>query len=195
VADGRGGFVALTTTLNALYGARVLVPGTGVLLNGQMGDFTTRPGEANAYGLVQGARNEVAPGRRMVSSMAPTVALDPSGAVRLVLGTPGGATIPTTLAQVVSNIVDHGMDPASAVAAPRVHRQDSPESLFTEHGGLDPTVARGLTARGHHLEERPGFQGDVQLVAVRCDGALLALSDPRRGGSPAAVPEAVAIVH
>jgi gamma-glutamyltranspeptidase/glutathione hydrolase len=195
VADGHGGFVAVTTTLNALYGARVLVPGTGVLLNNQMDDFSTRPGEANRYGLVQGPHNEVAPGRRMASSMAPTVALDPSGVVRVVLGSPGGATIPSTVAQVLANIIDHGMDPASAVAAPRLHRQDAPEALYFERGGLDPEALASLRARGHTPEERPGFQGDVQLVALRCDGSLLGLSDPRRGGAPAAPPEDVAVVH
>lgn len=183
IVDSRGGAVSLTTTLNTWFGSKVVAEGTGVLLNNEMDDFTTRPGEPNAFGLVQGEANRIAPGKRMLSAMTPALVLDPSGRLAFVLGTPGGATIPTTTFQVVSNLVDHGMPLADAVAAPRVHHQHLPDRLEVEPGGLPEPVVEELRAMGHTVTERVELSGDVQAVGVRPDGRLEGVADPRRGGA------------
>ena len=182
VVDGRGNAVSTTTTLNTWYGSKWVAEGTGVLLNNEMDDFTARSGAPNHFGLVQGAVNQVAPGKRMLSAMTPAIVLDPSEALRLVLGAPGGATIITTVFQVISNVVDHAMELADAVAAPRVHHQHLPDRVDVEPNGLPVTVKAGLAARGHEVVERPEPWGDVQAVAVREDGRLEGVADPRRGG-------------
>ncbi|MGE0158867.1 MAG: gamma-glutamyltransferase [Gemmatimonadales bacterium] len=182
VVDRHGGAVAFTTTLNTWYGSKVVAEGTGVLLNNEMDDFTVRPGEPNFFGLVQGEANAIAPGKRMLSAMTPTLVLDEGGRLSHVLGTPGGATIITTISQLVSSIVDHGLSLADAVAAPRVHHQHLPDLLQVEPGGLPASVVRELEAIGHEVRERPELSGDVQAIAVRADGALEGAPDPRRGG-------------
>ena len=106
-----------------------MVEGAGIVLNNDMDDFTSRPGAANQFGLVQGEANAIAPGKRMLSAMTPTLVLDPEGRLFLVLGTPGGSTIITTVFQVLSNLLDHGMGLAPAVLAPRVHHQHLPDAL------------------------------------------------------------------
>ena len=119
----------MTTTLNSLYGSGVTVTGAGFLLNNEMDDFTSKPGVPNQFGLVQGEANAIAPGKRMLSAMAPTIILDPRGRLRAVTGTPGGSTIITSIAQMVSNIVDFDMDVATAELAPRLHHQHLPDTL------------------------------------------------------------------
>src|SRR5690606_30754756 len=109
IVDGRGGAVSFTTTLNTWYGSKLVAEGTGVLLNNEMDDFTTRPGVPNHFGLVQGEANVIAPGKRMLSAMTPTIVLGPRGDLDTVVGTPGGSTIITTVFQVISNLIDHGM--------------------------------------------------------------------------------------
>lgn len=183
IVDRQGNAVAVTTTINSLYGSRVLVTGAGFLLNNEMDDFAAKPGTPNQFGLVQGEANAIAPGKRMLSAMTPTILLGPTGRVRLVTGTPGGSTIITSVAQIISNVVDFGMDLPTATAAPRLHHQHLPDELRYEHGGLAPATVDRLRATGHHVEERPGFQGDVQSILIRPDGVLVGVSDPRRGGA------------
>jgi gamma-glutamyltranspeptidase/glutathione hydrolase len=182
IVDGARNAVAMTTTLNTWYGSKLVVPGTGVLLNNEMDDFTTRPGTPNHFGLVQGEANRVAPGKRMLSAMTPTLLLDPDDRLALVVGSPGGATIITTVFQVVSNLVDHGMGLADAVNAPRVHHQHLPDVLEHEPGGLEPAVVAALEEMGHRVRPRERPWGDVQAVSLGADGTLLGQADPRRGG-------------
>jgi gamma-glutamyltranspeptidase/glutathione hydrolase len=187
IVDAAGNAVATTTTLNTWYGCKWVAEGTGVLLNNEMDDFTVKPGAANHFGLVQGAANAIAPGKRMLSAMTPTLMLDPSDRLLLVVGAPGGATIITTVFQVVSNVVDYGMTLADAVAAPRVHHQHLPDRLDVEPGGLPAAVVRELEERGHAVHERPESWGDVQAVVALQDGRLAGVSDPRRGGTALAL--------
>jgi gamma-glutamyltranspeptidase/glutathione hydrolase len=181
ILDEAGNAVAVTTTLNSLYGSKVTVAGAGFVLNNEMDDFSARPGTPNQFGLVQGERNAVEPGKRMLSAMTPTVVLAPDGSVRMVTGTPGGGTIITTVFQSISNVLDYGMDAAQAVNAPRIHHQHLPDQIFYERGGLDPATVQQLEALGHTVEERGGTSGDVQMILVQ-DGLVTAWSDPRRGG-------------
>jgi len=178
-----GGAVSLTTTLNTWFGSKVVAAGTGILLNNEMDDFTARPGVPNHFGLVQGGANAVAPRKRMLSAMTPTMLLRPDGGLRTVLGAPGGATIITTVFQVVSNMVDHGMSLADAVAAPRVHHQHLPDHISVEPGGLPGPVVTELAALGHEVKEAREAWGDVEAVGIAADGTLEGVADPRRGGT------------
>lgn len=192
VVDDDGNAVAVTTSLNLWYGGKVVVDGAGFFLNNTMDDFSAKPGTPNQFGLVQGERNAVAPGKRMLSAMSPTIVEDAGGALFLVTGTPGGATIITTVLQTIMNVVDHGMNVVQAVHAPRVHHQHLPDRVFFEYGGLPESTVRALEALGHTVEERDpgppdayftgGMSGDVQLIMVMPDGSLEGWSDPRRGG-------------
>jgi gamma-glutamyltranspeptidase/glutathione hydrolase len=195
IVDGLGNAVAVTTTLNSLYGSGVTVTGAGFLLNNEMDDFTSKPGVPNQFGLVQGSANAIAPGKRMLSAMAPTIILDPRGRLRAVTGTPGGSTIITSIAQMVSNIVDFDMDVATAELAPRLHHQHLPDTLRYEKRGLeDSTVAR-LRQMGHAVAEREGFQGDVQTIIVLPTGYVTGASDPRRGGAAVGLGEVRRVVQ
>lgn len=195
VVDAAGNAVAVTTTINSLYGNLVTVAGAGFLLNNEMDDFAAKPGTANQFGLVQGEANAIAPGKRMLSAMTPTIVLDPAGRVRLVTGTPGGSTIITTVAQIVSNVVDWNMSLAEATAAPRLHHQHLPDVLRYEHNGLRPEVVAALRALGHEVEERAGYQGDVQSVLMLSDSLAAGASDPRRGGAAVGVRETRPVVQ
>ena len=182
ILDEAGNAVSLTTTINSWYGAKVVVGGTGIVLNNDMDDFTTKVGVPNQFGLVQGEANAIAPGKRMLSAMTPTIMLDEGERVSVVIGTPGGSAIITTVFQVLSNLVDHGMDLAQAVLAPRVHHQHLPDQIWYEPGGLPVAVLETLAALGHRVVEREDFAGDVQAILVLPDGTLEGVSDPRRGG-------------
>ena len=183
VVDADGNAVAVTTTLNSFFGSKVTVAGAGFVLNNEMDDFTAKPGTPNQYGLVQGANNAVGPGKRMLSAMTPTVVLNPAGELFFVTGTPGGATIITTVFQTIMNVVDYGMNVVQAVNAPRIHHQHLPDQIRFEQGGLPPGVVSDLEARGHTLSERGDISGDVQAIMVMPDGTLEAAADPRRGGA------------
>ncbi len=195
IVDGNGNAVAVTTTINSLYGNLVTVDGAGFLLNNEMDDFTAKPGVPNQFGLVQGAANAIAPGKRMLSAMTPTIVLAPNGRVRLVTGTPGGSTIITSVAMIVSNVVDFDMDVATATAAPRLHHQHLPDTLRFERGGLAPQTVAALRAMGHAVQERPGFQGDVQSIMVLPTGYLAGVADPRRGGAAVGLGEVRRVVQ
>ncbi len=192
VVDAAGNAVAVTTSLNSWYGGKVVVEGAGFFMNNTMDDFSAKPGTPNQFGLVQGERNAIEPEKRMLSAMSPTIVEDPSGELFLVTGTPGGATIITTVLQTVMNVVDHGMNAVEAVHAPRVHHQHLPDAVFFEHGGLLPATVDALRSMGHALVERDpgppdayftgGMSGDVQLIMALPDGSYAGWSDPRRGG-------------
>ncbi|MDP9151539.1 MAG: gamma-glutamyltransferase, partial [Myxococcota bacterium] len=181
VVDSQGNAAALTTTLNAWYGSGVTVPGGGFVLNDEMDDFASIPGTANMFGLVQGEPNAIAPGKRMLSSMSPTIALGADGSVELVLGAAGGSRIITTVFEELSNVIDFGMGASDAVRAPRFHQQDAPDVLFLEPRALDPTVRQALEQMGHvtkeveHLADAPAIGRDRGLW----EGA----AEPRRQGS------------
>ena len=151
VVDSAGNAASITTTLNDSYGSAVVVRGAGFLLNDEMDDFAAKPGARNMYGLVQGEANAIAPGKRMLSAMTPTIVLNPQGRLELVLGAPGGPRIITAVLQVLSNVVDHQMSLTEAVYAPRIHHQALPDSVRWESGGLDPDVRHRLEAMGHHF--------------------------------------------
>ena len=179
VADRDGGLVALTTTLNTAYGSGISVPGGGFLLNNEMDDFTAKPGAANAYGLRQGGQNAIAPGRRPLSSMTPTLVLRGDGTPLLATGSPGGSRIITTVLQVLLNRLVHGLNLASAVAAPRIHSQLWPDQISIEEG-LSPDTLRLLQQRGHRLVLTPAM-GSANSVEVLSDGrGSLGVADPRR---------------
>ena len=187
VADRSGGIVAVTFTLNDSFGNRRVAPGLGFLWNNEMDDFTTRPGEPNIYGLVGGDLNRVAPGKRMLSSMCPTIAVLPGRGV-FAWGTPGGSTILTTNFQVLLGLALRGQTLADAVAAPRFHQQDFPDVVELEREGFDPAWSAALVAMGHAVKasERdpvPGLIGRVHAVSFGPGGETAAVADPRRLGA------------
>jgi gamma-glutamyltranspeptidase/glutathione hydrolase len=184
VADRQGGLVALTTTLNFSYGNGVAVPGAGFLLNNEMDDFSAAPGSANAFGLVQGAANAIAPGRRPLSSMTPTLVFRPDGTPWLATGSPGGSRIVTTVAQVLLARIVHGLNLATAVASPRIHSQLWPDEVLIEQGiGVDTT--RLLEARGHRLRAAPAMGAANSVELLPHSKGSLGVSDPRRAEGPA----------
>jgi gamma-glutamyltranspeptidase / glutathione hydrolase len=177
LVDAEGNAVAVTYTINGSFGARVIAPGTGFFLNNEMDDFTVKPGTPNLYGLVQGEANSIAPGKRPLSSMAPTL-VEKDGHVLLVLGSPGGSRIITTVLETILDIVDYGMTPQQAVEAPRLHYQGLPDEIAYERSGLTQETAAALTGIGYRLvEQRPW--GAVELIAIG-NGRLYGVNDPRR---------------
>jgi len=182
VLDGEGNAVALTTTLNGAFGCGLFVAEVGFFLNNEMDDFTTAPGQPNLFGLIQGEANAVAPGKRMLSSMAPTIAW--RGEEILVLGGRGGSKIPTATLQVLLNVIVHGDGLPAAVMRPRLHHQWFPDVLGVEEGALTGTAEQQLGRRGHKTEP---LQGAAKVNAVRRlrDGSWEAAADPRGPGSAA----------
>lgn len=179
VVDAEGNAVSNTYTINFSYGSGILVEGAGFLLNNEMDDFAAKPGEPNAYGLVQGEANAIEGNKRPLSSMTPTLVLA-DGRPFLVTGSPGGPRIITTTLQVIMNVVDHGMNIAEATHAPRIHHQWLPDELRIETG-FSPDTLRILEARGHRIALDDAM-GSTQSILVR-DGLLLGASDPRRPGA------------
>ena len=184
VADGAGNVVSLTTTLNGSFGCGLLVPGVGFLLNNEMDDFAAAPGQPNFYGLIQGEANAVGPGKRMLSSMSPTVAWRAGETVAL--GSPGGSTIPTVTVQVLLNLLVDGDDLQAAVNRPRIHHQWMPDQIVVEPDALAPETAWELERRGHVLKERSRL-GEVNAVRVTSHGIVEAAADPRGPGSAGVV--------
>ena len=184
VADSEGNSVAVTYTLNGNFGAAVVAPGTGFLLNNEMDDFAVKPGAPNLFGLVQGSANAIAPGKRPLSSMTPTI-VEKDGRPVLVLGSPGGPRITTAVLETFTNIVDFRMPPDQAVAMPRFHHQWLPDTLFYERGGLSPAVLAALAERGYKLTEQPQW-GAVELIAIGPGRHLFGVNDPRRPAGAAA---------
>jgi gamma-glutamyltranspeptidase/glutathione hydrolase len=181
VVDRDGAAVATTTTLNGSYGSGQMVTGAGFLLNNEMDDFSAKPGSPNMFGLIGGEANAVAPGKRMLSSMTPTIVVK-DGRTWLVLGSPGGSRIITTVLQVLLNAVDFRMDVQEAVDAPRFHHQWLPDVVRIERQGFPADVLTALEAMGHTPEIGPDM-GDVHAIMIdAATGLRLGASDPRLDG-------------
>jgi gamma-glutamyltranspeptidase/glutathione hydrolase len=183
VVDGQGGAVAVTTTINGLFGSAEVVTGAGFFLNDEMDDFASEPGKPNMFGLVQGEANAIAPGKRMLSSMTPTIVLGADGTPMLVTGASGGPTIISSAFQVMSNVIDFGMDIGPAVSTPRVHMQHLPDTLFYEKDGLTKQTLDALTSMGY--ETKALSRGDIGIGAsiLRGAGVVKGTPDPRVHGS------------
>ena len=189
IVDAAGNAVANTYTLNGGYGSGVTIPGTGILMNNEMDDFTAKVGVKNMFGLLQGPANAIVPGKRPLSSMTPTIVLKDKK-LFLVTGSPGGPTIINTVLQIVSNVIDFGMSITQAVESPRIHHQWMPDSLSYERNGLSTDTANILKSLGHSFKERASYegayQGDAETVMVDPETHLrLGASDLRRGDSKA----------
>ncbi|MCE9879965.1 MAG: gamma-glutamyltransferase [Hafnia paralvei] len=169
IVDHNGNAVSTTYTINGRFGSVVIAPGTGFFLNDEMDDFTVKVGEQNMYGLVQGATNAIAPGKRPLSSMTPTL-VTKDGKVFMVVGSPGGSRIITITLQTVLNVIDHGMAPQEAVDAPRIHHQWLPDEVYFEQRGLSPDTQKLLQERGYKLVEQTPW-GAAELIMVGLPGA------------------------
>ena len=182
IIDADGSVVTNTYTLNESYGSAVTVTGAGFLMNDEMDDFTSKPGVPNTYGLIQSEANAIAPNKRPLSSMTPTIVLK-DGKVAFATGSPGGGTIINTVLQVVTNVIDYGMNIQEAVDAPRFHHQWLPDKISWEQYEFSRDTVDALTAMGYVFDEKPGFLGDAESIAVDPKtGERLGASDPRRGG-------------
>ncbi len=186
VVDGSGNAVSTTYTIEAGYGSRAMAEGTGFLLNNEMSDFNSWPGVTDERGWYIGTEpNLIAPGKRMLSSMTPTIVARDGKPVMLV-GSPGGKTIINTVLRVITNVVDFDLGLADAVAAPRLHHQWMPDRVFLEQS-FAPELLDGLRGFGHEVAvSRRGRQGDANCIYIYPDGARLAIADPRRSGGAAA---------
>ncbi|MCS6814320.1 MAG: gamma-glutamyltransferase [Cyanobacteria bacterium] len=182
VVDPERNAVSLTFTVNRGFGSGVVVPGTGILLNDEMDDFAIAPGVPNAYGLVGGEANAIAPGKTPLSSMTPTIVTE-NGQLRLALGAPGGSTIITTVIQLVLNILVFELDAVTAIAAPRLHHQWQPDQLFLEPG-IDAATVENLRQRGHAIRQGRSW-GNATLIHQRPDDTLEGVADPRGEGTAA----------
>jgi gamma-glutamyltranspeptidase/glutathione hydrolase len=181
IVDKDGNAVANTYTLNGGYGSGVTIVGTGILMNNEMDDFSAKPGSPNTYGLVHGEANAIAPGKRPLSAMTPTVVLR-EGRLFLVLGSPGGPTIINTVLQTILNVIDYRMTIQEAVDAPRIHHQWMPDNLTLEKTGFAQDVQDGLRACGYTLAFRDSI-GDCQAIMVEPQtGVRLGAADPREDG-------------
>ncbi|MCB8932646.1 MAG: gamma-glutamyltransferase [Fimbriimonadaceae bacterium] len=181
VADADGNVVAITTTLNGSYGMGAAVEGAGFLLNNEMDDFTSKPGVPNLYGLVQSSANEIVPGKRMLSSMTPTIVLK-DGKFFMTVGSPGGSTIITTVLQVFLNMAVHGMNIRDAIDAGRAHHQWLPDEISYERNFLAPDVVEALKAMGYKMAPT-GSIGIAAGIERLADGTLAGWCDRRSGGA------------
>lgn len=187
VVDEAGNAVAVTTTLNDSLGSRVTADGLGFLMNNEMDDFAVKPGVSNLYGLIEGAANAIAPGKRPLSAMTPTIVLK-DGKLRLVLGSPGGPRIISTVAGVLMGVVDYGLDIQEAVNAPRFHHQWLPDWIYLERTGFSPDTLRALAVRGHKFNPSDpvypsGYWSDGECIAIDpATGERLGASDARNNG-------------
>lgn len=184
VIDAEGNVVTNTYTLNGGYGSGATARGTGILLNNEMDDFTSKPGVANAYGLLQSENNAIAPRKRPLSAMTPTIVLK-DGKVWFAIGSPGGPTIINTVLQVIVNVIDFGMNIQQAIDAPRFHHQWMPDRIQFEPMGINRDTRAALERKGHIFAEKPGNMGDAEGVMIDAKtGMRLGASDPRSGGVP-----------
>jgi len=180
IVDAEGNIAAVTTTLNENFGSGFVVPGAGFLLNDDMDDFTVTVGQPNGHELSQSEANIIAPQKRMASSMTPTIILR-NNVPWLVLGTRGGATIPTTILQVFLNMTVFGQSLYDAVAAPRFHEQALPDVIYYERERATPALLEQIVQLGHAVKEREPI-GDVHAILIE-KGRLTAVADPRNGGA------------
>ncbi|RRT87878.1 gamma-glutamyltransferase [Empedobacter falsenii] len=177
IVDKDGNAASVTTTLNNSYGSLVVVEGAGFLLNDEMDDFSVKPGTPNLYGLVGGKANAIEPSKRMLSSMTPSI-LEKDGKLFMVVGTPGGSTIITSVFQAILNVVDFGMTMQEAVAAPRFHHQWLPDQIDYEPNAISENVRESLKQKGYTLKERKPY-GRVEGILVNTNGTYQAGADPR----------------
>ena len=192
VVDKAGNAVAMTITLNLNYGAKVIAGDTGFFLNNTMDDFTTKPGAPNFFGLIEGKNNAIAPGKRPLSAMTPTIILK-DGRLFMVVGSPGGPRIISTVAQTIVNVVDHGMDIQEAIDAPRIHHQWLPDSIYLEPSAISPSVRQQLSAMGYAFSDMDPWS-DAEGILVKPERlrngrtrlVLYGGHDPRRPTSKAA---------
>jgi gamma-glutamyltranspeptidase / glutathione hydrolase len=184
IVDAAGNAVSNTYTLNTTFGSGVVAKGTGVLLNNEMDDFTSKPGEPNRYGAIQSERNAIAPRKRPLSSMTPTFVLRPDGSLYFAIGARGGTTITNTVLQIISNVIDHGMNLQEAIDSPRIHHQWVPDEIRDEPLGLSADTRRALEARGQKFATKPSYIGDAQGIMIEDKtGMRLGASDAREDGA------------
>jgi len=177
VVDQYGNAVAVTTTLNGNFGSKVIVDGAGFLMNNEMDDFSVKPGVPNMFGLIGGEANAIQPGKRMLSSMTPTI-VEKNGKLSMVVGTPGGSTIITSVFQVILNVLEWNMPMGEAVAASRFHHQWLPDEIILEENAFDPVLKSKLESMGHKIRSISSI-GLVDAIRVRPDGGLEGGADPR----------------
>ncbi|MEH2306787.1 gamma-glutamyltransferase [Nostoc sp.] len=182
VVDEERNAVSLTFTINLSFGAGVVTPGTGIVLNNEMDDFAAAPGVPNAFGLVGNDANSIAPHKTPLSSMTPTIVTENSH-FRMAAGAPGGSTIITQVLQAILNVLEYNMDVGAAVSVPRIHHQWLPDELRVESWGLDALTLQELRRRGHKIKETTPW-GNGNAIAVTSDGTLEGAADPRGEGSP-----------
>jgi gamma-glutamyltranspeptidase/glutathione hydrolase len=184
IVDADGGIVALSTTLNGGFGSGVIVEGAGFFLNNEMDDFDAQPGQPNQFGLVGGESNAIQPGKRMLSSMAPTIVLKDERPW-LVFGARGGPRIITALIQILLNRYEFDMDLEQAVAAPRFHHQWLPDAIWSEEGTFDRGLRGRLQRMGHELRDLKPYKSSAQCIEIVSDSLLIGVSDPRTQGGAA----------
>jgi len=180
VVDSAGDAVSTTTTLNSLFGSGNYVGGAGFFLNNEMDDFASQPGSPNQFGLIQGEANAIAPGKRMLSAMSPSIVVDSTGKVLLVVGAAGGPTIITATTQIILNVIDHHMSLADAMSAPRIHQQAWPDKVIYETGGISPAVVDSLKAMGYEMSA-VGHLANANAV-MRVKGGWEGMVEPRATG-------------
>ena len=178
IVDKDGNAVSITTTLNGGYGSRVVVNGAGFFMNNEMDDFSVKPGVPNMFGLIGNQANAIVPGKRMLSSMTPTI-LEKNGKLFMVVGTPGGSTIMTSVYQTILNVIEHGMTMQQAVNALKFHHQWLPDKTIFENGAFSEPTIDYLKSRGYMLEKLTNTLGRMDCVLVRPDGSYEGASDPR----------------
>ena len=184
VVDEKGNAVSTTTTLNGLYGSGAFVKGAGFFLNNTMDDFASQPGQPNMFGLVQGEANAIAPGKRMLSAMSPTIVVDPRGKLSMVLGARGGPRIITSTAQVILNVIANGMSLSDAVSAPRMHHQALPDDIRIDARGFDEAVVNKLKEMGYTILPQGYIGGSVVAIRIVPSG-MEGMDDPRGNGGGA----------
>ena len=177
IVDAEGNAVSLTTTLNSNFGCKVVVDGAGFFLNNEMDDFSIKPGTPNQFGLIGAEANAIQPGKRMLSSMTPTI-IEKDGQLFMVLGAPGGSTIITAVFQVFINVAEFGMPLDSAVFAPRFHNQWLPDQIWVEPTALGEEVKSELSAMGHQFRD-VNRMAVIKAIQRLPDGSYLAVGDPR----------------
>ena len=185
IIDRDGNAVSCTTTINSTFGSCCIADGCGFFLNNEMDDFSAKPGVPNQFGLIGGEANAISPGKRMLSSMTPTIVCK-DGELRYVIGAPGGGRIITAVMQVLLNLIDHGMSLKRAVEAPRIHHQWLPDHIQWEALALPADVRRALAAKGHRFRSQPRGIALVFAAELQPDGTRVGVADGRSGGAAAA---------
>jgi gamma-glutamyltranspeptidase / glutathione hydrolase len=182
VIDAAGTVVVNTYTINDLFGSRVTAKGTGVLMNDEMDDFASRPDEPNLFGLTQGERNAIAPGKRPLSSMTPAIVLRKDGSFWFGVGARGGPRIISAVSQIITDVIDHSMDIQAAINAPRIHHQWMPDELVYEPTGISPDTLNILSSYGHKFAAQPSLVAAATGVMVDDKGMRLGAVDIRSDG-------------